>query len=518
MSGAGLGITPSGARIATVQGLTVLKSPEEGGTKKQYDDFLDKLQNHLMIGWIGGRDISLIVKNNEPDIPEPVDLTSEEKTSDWKKVAWTRKVEKYGERVDLLDENKGALYSLLMDNITTITKGKVKSKEGYQTAEDDKNPTWLLSTLEDIMVNFEEVQKKAIALDNQVKRIVNIKQAESSNEDFVKLATKELKLLEKRGSTYLWVTDEILRLKTMVDTENKTYKDSNDGQEMSADQLIETTSRVRKALKEELISLVILQRSDKNRYGSLQKSLANSFLIGRDEYPKTIGAVLKLLNNYQQETIPSANANGGEGGNDRATSVSFLQSSGAAVTHLKGTNNSFYPGITCRICGLKGHFQSHCPIATATTPENRVPRSGNDDNTTGQQEVSFHRSGILLNQHSDTHINPNWVLLDSESTDHIFCNKSFLTDVGPTTDGESLRLHTSGGSLDTHQKGRFGGFTVWYNPNCLANILSLALVSDQYRVTLDTETENAFSVHISAGHVMKFIRFFRDCICLMLVT
>jgi len=40
MSGAAaLGITPSGARIATVQGLTVLKSPEEGGIKKQYDDF-----------------------------------------------------------------------------------------------------------------------------------------------------------------------------------------------------------------------------------------------------------------------------------------------------------------------------------------------------------------------------------------------------------------------------------------------------------------------------------------------
>jgi len=120
--------------------------------------------------------------------------------------------------------------------------------------------------------------------------------------------------------------------------------------------------------------------------------------------------------------------------------------------------------------------------------------------------VSTHRCGILLSQHSDAHINPNWVLLDSESTDHIFCNKSFLTDVSTTTDGESLRLHTSGGTLDTHQKGRLGGFTVWYNPKCLANILSLALVSDQYRVTMDSEIENTFSVHISEEHVMKFVR------------
>ena len=114
--------------------------------------------------------------------------------------------------------------------------------------------------------------------------------------------------------------------------------------------------------------------------------------------------------------------------------------------------------------------------------------------------------GVLLSQNSDAHINPNWVLLDSESTDHIFCNEKFLTDIKSTTDGESLRLHTSGGTLDTHQKGSFGGFTVWYNPKCLANILSLALVSDQYRVSLDTVVENAFIVHILAEHVMKFVR------------
>jgi len=158
-----------------------------------------------------------------------------------------------------------------------------------------------------------------------------------------------------------------------------------------------------------------------------------------------------------------------------------------------------------------------CPIRTntrgGTLPNNVHGRIQNHANRSGQQEqtttqeVSTISAGVLLNQSSNTHINPNWVLLDSESTDHIFCNNRFLTDIETITDGESLRLHTSGGILDTHQKGRFGGFTVWYNPKCLANILSLALVSDQYRVTLDTEVTNAFTVHISAGHDMKFVRY-----------
>ena len=64
----------------------------------------------------------------------------------------------------------------------------------------------------------------------------------------------------------------------------------------------------------------------------------------------------------------------------------------------------------------------------------------------------------------------------------------------------------SGGHLDTHQKGKFGGFTVWYNPNSLVNILSLALVTDQYRVTMDSIYENALIIHISTEHTIKFIR------------
>ena len=69
---------------------------------------------------------------------------------------------------------------------------------GYRTAAAGTNPLWLLNTLEDIMVNFEDEKKAALALDDQVERIVALKQGDSSNEDFVKLATKELKIYTKK--------------------------------------------------------------------------------------------------------------------------------------------------------------------------------------------------------------------------------------------------------------------------------------------------------------------------------
>ena len=113
---------------------------------------------------------------------------------------------------------------------------------------------------------------------------------------------------------------------------------------------------------------------------------------------------------------------------------------------------------------------------------------------------------ILLNQSIDTYINPRWVLLDSESTDHIFCNSELLTDIKTTSNCEYLRLHTSAGFIDTYEKGFFGNFPVWYNSDCIANVLSLALVSEQFRVTMDTSTDNSFKVHISEEHVITFTR------------
>ena len=58
-----------------------------------------------------------------------------------------------------------------------------------------------------------------------------------------------------------------------------------------------------------------------------------------------------------------------------------------------------------------------------------------------------------MNQHQSTNINPFWILLDSESTENIFCNKRFLTNLQSTMNGDVLRLESNGGYLESNQKG-----------------------------------------------------------------
>ena len=90
----------------------------------------------------------------------------------------------YGDRHAALEVNKGALYAVLMEGVSKIIKSKLKSKTGYSKADESNDSLWLLETLEDIMINFEQVTTKTLAIDNYMDCIMKLKQGSSTNGDF----------------------------------------------------------------------------------------------------------------------------------------------------------------------------------------------------------------------------------------------------------------------------------------------------------------------------------------------
>jgi hypothetical protein len=66
----------------------------------------------------------------------------------------------------------------------------------------------------------------------------------------------------------------------------------------------------------------------------------------------------------------------------------------------------------------------------------------------------------------------------------------------------TLELQTNGGSIVSKQSGQVDQFgTVWYNPNSVANIFSFAKMKNKYRITYDSEVEDAFVVHTPSKEV-----------------
>jgi len=71
-----------------------------------------------------------------------------------------------------------------------------------------------------------------------------------------------------------------------------------------------------------------------------------------------------------------------------------------------------------------------------------------------------------------------------------------------------LKVHTHGGTQISSLVGDIKNFgPVWYNPDSLANIFSLAAVRKLRRITMDMSVEAALCVHRSDGLIMKFIEY-----------
>ena len=91
-----------GSRSTEVQGLKVLKTPEEGGTRKAYEEYLETIQNHIALTWEGGRDLKKMMMNSkEPEIKEPEELSESDSKSKLRTALWNMKVENYAMKVEL---------------------------------------------------------------------------------------------------------------------------------------------------------------------------------------------------------------------------------------------------------------------------------------------------------------------------------------------------------------------------------------------------------------------------------
>jgi hypothetical protein len=111
------------------------------------------------------------------------------------------------------------------------------------------------------------------------------------------------------------------------------------------------------------------------------------------------------------------------------------------------------------------------------------------------EHFSFHQSTDII---PDT-----WILLDSQSMVSVFKNRLLLTNIRAAS--KVLRVHTNGGIQLNRDIGTVKNFgDVWFDPDSLANTLSMSAVSRVCRVTMDSSIENALHVHRKNGTIMTF--------------
>jgi hypothetical protein len=96
------------------------------------------------------------------------------------------------------------------------------------------------------------------------------------------------------------------------------------------------------------------------------------------------------------------------------------------------------------------------------------------------------------------------MLLDSCSTVNLIANKALLHDIHRVD--TMMRIQCNAGFTTTNQQGWLRDFPkpVWYNPNGVANIMSLFVVKKYYRVQYDSYKQDALRITKPNGSVMIF--------------
>ena len=114
-----------------------------------------------------------------------------------------------------------------------------------------------------------------------------------------------------------------------------------------------------------------------------------------------------------------------------------------------------------------------------------------------EQMFAQHRGGI----------NPNWILLDSESSVNLIVNETLVDNIRTAPDGYTLTVHCNAGTAVTNKIAELRGFrTVWFYKEGIANIISLGLVTNTHKVTMDSSVDNAMYIHKDDGTIRRFHR------------
>ena len=129
-----------------------------------------------------------------------------------------------------------------------------------------------------------------------------------------------------------------------------------------------------------------------------------------------------------------------------------------------------------------------------------------DGNITGNVISEPRHTSVTLELNQDGPVSSSWILLDNCSTVDVFHNGELLNNI--RSGAAYMDIHCNAGVTSTNLIGDLPGYgEVWYHPNGIANILSLARVKSRgYRVTYDSHDGNEFRVFNETAGTTRIFR------------
>ncbi len=150
--------------------------------------------------------------------------------------------------------------------------------------------------------------------------------------------------------------------------------------------------------------------------------------------------------------------------------------------------------VCCRKCNKLGHTSAVRPNSKPPEQVHAISADVNDASVASDASSII----ILAQQGGRGAIDPNYLLLDIQSTINLFPNPNHVNNVRPAT--QPIKVHCNKGVMPTDNIADFGHNVVYVNPNGNVNLLSLYLLGQRHHITYDSKDHGeVFKVHTSEG-------------------
>jgi hypothetical protein len=226
-------------------------------------------------------------------------------------------------------------------------------------------------------------------------------------------------------------------------------------------------------------AIEFISKLDPRRYGNMSSKMRNDALRNvPDAYPTTLAAAYRVASGWVNEhgtTTPATSEIAQESVFVTADAYPGIDTriQNRKKQYMKKGNSA--SSVTCFVCGLVGHYARDCS-----------KRLGQDNVllTKGQQHVDDndeHGVYVCQREHEKAMFTRYDILLDTEASLNVFCNRDLLTNVTPATHHVVMTgVDSNAKGVKVIEQGQFEKVgIVYYSAQATANILSFASQIDE---------------------------------------